>query len=106
MTPRNVYDRVSELCDQLPTDTWNWLEPVLVQMAHEIVLDAAAVCDERANVNNRQMVARCAASLCAVTIRQELLCRDGEMLCAGCTGKGCAACSGRGVVTVGERSHE
>ncbi len=93
-----VFEVVEHLMDQ-----WERRFPVpadarllLKKIVREIVLDAAHVCEMRAesysDISRAQVAQKCADG-----IRHILLCAEGESVCLRCDGVGCERCEYTGI---------
>jgi len=97
-----VFDQVSQLCDQwervspLPMDA-RWL---LAQLAKGVVLAAADQCELRASAAGKHIAVANEARKCAMQIRHNLLCDEGESVCIDCDGEGCERCALRGTKSI------
>lgn len=100
MSDLNALSRVDRLCDQwernagpLPPDARHLLR----RLAKRIALDAAKVCEWRAQPEAKSMSLRNEARKCADAVRFFLLCDEGETVCLKCDGEGCERCGHRGI---------
>jgi hypothetical protein len=98
--PETVFVRIERLCDQwgrnappLPADARHLLR----KLAKEIVLEAAGLCDLRAQPEDKSMSVRNEARKCGDAIRFFLLCAEDETICLHCDGAGCPRCNHEGI---------
>ena len=88
-----AFEEVNRLCDQweraapLPPDARHLLH----KLVKRLVMQAAQVCVDRANVGAFVM-AQSEARKCADSIRHHLLCGESEYVCYSCDGAGCGKC--------------
>lgn len=87
----NAFDRADEAVRLLRLPGFH--REAIRALAKQVVLDAAAACEGRANAKGPMMIGAISeARKCAAQIRHNLLCREGQSICLKCDGVGCSFC--------------